>query len=290
MGDMGMPPPEGGEMPPMDDMGGEMPDMGDDEMGDDMPDMGDDEMGDKSKKGEEQITFKTIQKLTGRLTQKIRALENEEGLTSEEIKYVINMVISSLNIEALDEEDLDDIMSKFEGGEDMGDEDMGEMPDMGDEDMGEMPDMGDEDMGEMPDMGDEDMGEMPYMGQMPPPANGGNRASMGQMPPPPGGDESYAPKKRYSESKVDNILSRYFELTPQEKILAEQRKNKNAKFLKENLKSINVLSETRNQYLAAESFLNKYKRFKVMGKSNLGNIILKLNERTVKINKKGDII
>jgi hypothetical protein len=153
---------------------------------------------------------------------------------------------------------------------------MGEMPDMGDEDMGEMPDMGDEDMGEMPDMGDEDMGEMPYMGQMPPPANGG--------------DESYAPKKRYSESKVDNILSRYFELTPQEKILAEQRKNKNAKFLKENLKSINVLSETRNQYLAAESFLNKYKRFKVMGKSNLGNIILKLNERTVKINKKGDII
>jgi hypothetical protein len=84
--------------------------------------------------------------------------------------------------------------------------------------------------------------------------------------------------------------TRMLELTPQEKILAEQRKNKNAKFLKENLKSINVLSETRNQYLAAESFLNKYKRFKVMGKSNLGNIILKLNERTVKINKKGDII
>ena len=265
MGDMGMPPPEGGEMPPMGDMGGDMPDTGDDEMGDDMPDMGDDEMGDKSKKGEEQITFKTIQKLTGRLTQKIRALENEEGLTSEEIKYVINMVISSLNIEALDEEDLDDIMSKFEGGEDMGDDDMGEMPYMGDEDTGEMP-----------YMGDEDMGEMPYMGQMPPPANGG--------------DESYAPKKRYSESKVDNILSRYFELSPQEKILAEQRKNKNTKFLKENLKSINVLSETRNQYLAAESFLNKYKRFKVVGKSNLGNIILKLNERTVKINKKGDII
>jgi len=89
---------------------------------------------------------------------------------------------------------------------------------------------------------------------------------------------------------VDNILSKYFELTPEEKILAEQKKNQNAKFLKENLKSINVLSETKNQYLAAESFLNKYKRFKVMGKTNLGNIILKLNERTVKINKKGDII
>jgi len=254
-GDMGMPPPEGGEMPPMDDMGDEMS-----PMDDEMPDMEDD-MGEKPKKGEEQITFKTIQKLTGKLTQKIRALENEEGLTSEEIKYVINMVISSLNIEALDEEDLDDIMSKFEGGEDMGEDDMGEMPDMGD-------------MDEMPPM--EEMPPMDDMGGMPPPAEGG--------------DESYAPKNRYSESKVDSILSRYFELSPQEKILAEQRKNKNAKFLKENLKSINVLSETRNQYLAAESFLNKYKRFKVMGKSNLGNIILKLNERTVKINKKGDII
>jgi len=276
MGDMGMPPPEGGEMPPMDDMGGEMPDMGDD-----MPDMDDgmedDNMGGKSKKGEEQITFKTIQKLTGRLTQKIRALENEEGLTSEEIKYVINMVISSLNIEILDEEDLDDIMSKFEGGEDMGDEDMGEMPPM--DDMGEMPPMGD-----MGDMGD--MGEMPPMDDM----GADNMGDMDQMPPAEGGGESYAPKKRYSESKVDNILSKYFELSPQEKILAEQKKNKNAKLLKENLKSINLLSETRNQYLAAESFLNKYKRFKVMGKSNLGNIILKLNERTVKINKKGDII
>ena len=262
-GDMGTPPPpEGGEMAPMDDMSGDMPDMGDD-----MPDMEDgmedDDMGEKSKKGEEQITFKTIQKLTGRLTQKIRALENEEGLTSEEIKYVINMVISSLNIEILDEEDLDDIMSKFEGGEDM--------DNMGADDMGEMAPM--DDMGEMPPMGD----EMPDMGEMPPPPAGG-------------GDESYAPKKRYSESKVDNILSKYFELTPEEKILAEQKKNQNAKFLKENLKSINVLSETKNQYLAAESFLNKYKRFKVMGKTNLGNIILKLNERTVKINKKGDII
>ena len=264
-GDMGTPPPpEGGEMPPMDDMSGDMPDMGDD-----MPDMEDgmedDDMGEKSKKGEEQITFKTIQKLTGRLTQKIRALENEEGLTSEEIKYVINMVISSLNIEALDEEDLDDIMSKFEGGEDM--------DNMGADDMGEMPPM--DDMGEMPPM--DDMGA-------------DNMGDMSQMPPAEGGDESYAPKKRYSESKVDNILSKYFELSPEEKILAEQKKNQNAKFLKENLKSINVLSETKNQYLAAESFLNKYKRFKVMGKSNLGNIILKLNERTVKITKKGDII
>ena len=84
-------------------------------MDDEMPDM-DIEDEPKKDKGDEEVTFKTIQKLTGRLTQKIRTLENEEGLTSEEVKYVINMVISSLNIDILDEEDVDDIISKFEGG------------------------------------------------------------------------------------------------------------------------------------------------------------------------------
>jgi hypothetical protein len=74
---------------------------------------------------EEQVTFKTIQKLTGKLTQKIRTLDNEEGMTSEDIKYVINMVISSLDLKSLNEEDKEDIVSKFEeDSEDLGDDDM----------------------------------------------------------------------------------------------------------------------------------------------------------------------
>jgi len=63
---------------------------------------------------EDQVTFKTIQKLTGKLTQKIRVLDNEEGMTSENIKYVINMVLSSLELTNLSEEDKEDILSKFE--------------------------------------------------------------------------------------------------------------------------------------------------------------------------------
>ena len=62
---------------------------------------------------EDQVTFKTIQKLTGKLTQKIRVLDNEEGMTSENIKYVINMVLSSLELTNLSEEDKEDILSKF---------------------------------------------------------------------------------------------------------------------------------------------------------------------------------
>ena len=97
------------ELPPspMDDMG-----LGDDMLGlDDTGvedfdadidvdmDVEDNEDGDSN----ERVTFKSIQKLTGKLTQKIRTLESEEGLTSENIKYVINMVLSSFDLSELSE-------------------------------------------------------------------------------------------------------------------------------------------------------------------------------------------
>jgi hypothetical protein len=88
-------------------------------------DMGEPEMG-----GEETVTFRTIQKLTGKLTQKIRTLDNQEGMTSEDVKYVINMVLSSLDLKSLSEEDKEDILAKFEedsedlGGDDMDGEDL----------------------------------------------------------------------------------------------------------------------------------------------------------------------
>ena len=56
------------------------------------------------------VTFKTIQKLTGKLTQKIRVLDAKEGMTSEDIKYVINMVLSSLDLKNLSDEDKEDII------------------------------------------------------------------------------------------------------------------------------------------------------------------------------------
>jgi hypothetical protein len=46
-------------------------------------------------------------------------------MTSEDIKYVINMVLSSLDLKSLSEEDKEDIMSKFdEDSEDLGGDDM----------------------------------------------------------------------------------------------------------------------------------------------------------------------
>ena len=120
------------ELPPspMDDMGME-DDMGADDMEMDDTEMDIDvDVDDEGNGGsDERVTFKTIQKLTGKLTQKIRTLETEEGLTSENIKYVVNMVLSSFDLNELSEEDREDILSKFEdetedlGGDDMNGED-----------------------------------------------------------------------------------------------------------------------------------------------------------------------
>ena len=123
------------ELPPspIDDMGTEdtgMEDTGMEDTG--MEDTGMETEVDVEDEGgsNEQVTFKTIQKLTGKLTQKIRTLDSEEGMTSENMKYVINMVLSSFDLNELSEEDREDILSKFEdetedlGGDDMDGEDL----------------------------------------------------------------------------------------------------------------------------------------------------------------------
>ena len=47
----------------------------------------------------------------------MRALEDQEGMSSEDIKYVINMVLSAVDLEKLDDEDKDEILTKLEGDE-----------------------------------------------------------------------------------------------------------------------------------------------------------------------------
>ena len=69
----------------------------------------------------EPVSIKVIQKLTGKLAQKLRAFDEaneEEPMSSKDIKYVVNSILSAIDVEALDEEDKDDILSKLEGIED----------------------------------------------------------------------------------------------------------------------------------------------------------------------------
>lgn len=86
---------------------------GDEDLDLDM-DLGDESEPEGVEGEEEDISFKLIQKLTGKLGQKLRTLDSQEGLSSEDIKYVLNSVISAVNLENLSEEDLEDVLANFE--------------------------------------------------------------------------------------------------------------------------------------------------------------------------------
>ena len=126
--DLGTEPPMGGEDMGMEPGMGEEP-MGGEDMGMEEPPM-DDEMG-----GEEEIDvdiedkkdkgvgeFKRIQILVGKLAQKIRQYEEEKDLSAKDVKYIINSILSSLDVEVLDEDDIEQIIAKLEGEEEDEDE------------------------------------------------------------------------------------------------------------------------------------------------------------------------
>ena len=98
----------------MDDMetaegGGEDPFAAEDG-GEGIDDEGIDDEGMDDEDGDE--TTKKIQKLTGKVTQLMRDMDDPD---SELDKYVINSVISAIDFEEMDEEDVEDVIAKIEG-------------------------------------------------------------------------------------------------------------------------------------------------------------------------------
>jgi hypothetical protein len=92
-------------------------DMGDDESDSDSDMSGDEldlDMGDDESEGSGIDGIKIIQKLTGKLAQKLRTMDQKQGLGSSDIKYVLNSIISAIDLIKLNEEDREDILSKFE--------------------------------------------------------------------------------------------------------------------------------------------------------------------------------
>lgn len=212
---------------------------------------------------EEMVTFKSIQKLTGKLTQKIRTLDNQEGMTSEDIKYVINMVLSSLDLKSLSEEDKEDILSKFE--EDS--EDLG-MDDMDGEDL--------TDDSEVEDI-QADM-DIPVESEMEE-YNFGNGAIVDSI---------------FGESKVDSVISKYFEVSKKEIIESRERASKKkigrVADIKKQMVEVIKLSETIEQELSSQKFLNENFSAKIVGKTNKQNLVFENKGKQVKITPEGQIL
>jgi hypothetical protein len=281
MGDMGD---MGGEDMSMDDM--PMDDMGGEDMGGEDIDV-DVDVDAEEGGNEDQVTFKTIQKLTGKLTQKIRTLDTEQGMTSEDIKYVINMVLSSLDLTSLSEEDMEDIMSKFEEDET---EDFGQEDDMDGEDM--------TDDSEVEDI-QADM-DVPVEGYELGEDYEDSRYSEDY-------DEDYDSKrvKGYSnngaifdsifgESQVDKVISKYFEVSKSE--IREQKERQVQKqvqkrtIVKTIMESVTKMTETIEQELAAEKFVKENINSKFIGVTNKKNLVFETKSGQVKITPNGEIL
>jgi len=215
----------------------------------------------------EVVNFKTIQKLTGKLTQKIREFENEEGMTSEDIKYVINMVLSSLELNNLSDEDKEDILSKFESeeGDEMSDDEMpsDDMPSP-DEDI-----TSDSEVEKIQTDMDEPIEGMTH--------NSG--AIMDGI---------------FRESKIDKLISRYFEINDSEKKQIQEKKEemrirRKSEFTKK-MDSVKKLSESIEQELSSQKFLEENSDYIFLGKTNKKNLVFENKTGQVKISPEGLVL
>ena len=325
----------GGELPPpAEDMGGEMggelpppaEDMGDMEeppMDDEMDDMEepsmDDDMGDeeKSSKKDEGTSFKIIQKLTGKLAQKIRKFNSEDEMDPNDVKYIINSILSAIDVDLLDEDDLEEIISRLEGDVDEDEDETEGDEDMGDEEMPPMPEEGDEE-GELPPPPEApEGGEMKeIMGLGDAVANSitgkvggemfnklkGMDATSDEMGEEYGQRGARKPRHMYNhfehgtfgESKVDKIISKYFNTT-EEEIISEEKKRLQLVESKEKrkevlTKKIKTLSEGIRQERAAFKYLEKNPKSKLIGKTNKGNLVFSEGVTQTKVTINGTVI
>jgi hypothetical protein len=249
----------------------EMPSM-DDEMGPeepmDLPEPSDEMPSDNDMEDNEDVSFKTIQKLTGKLAQKIRDLQdNEEDISSKDAKYVINSILSAIS-DNLDEDDKEDIIGKLEG-EDEDVEDMGGMED----------EMGDE---ELP-VGDE---ELPVDSEMTENWNEGEVKEEDFL--------SGVFNNIFKESQVDKILKGYFVINENEKKFINEKKENNKTQLKSKVQNsvneINRLSESKEQKKVAKDIMLKFPKVNFVGKTNKGNLVFENNNKQLKVGRNGQIL
>jgi len=250
---------------------------------------------------------------------------DENDMSSEDIKYVINMVLSSVDLNSLSFEDKDEILGKFESDEE------GDMADMGGDDMGgedltddtEVEDIqADMDIENDADMVDAGAGfgkveadeqwqaaiapalERMAVGYVADKAMdkvsdmftsvSNNEGEIEEE------EEEVTPAEKsildhlFSESKVDKVLSKYFEVGATEKKLNEQKRMNKKLQTKHNvlkmMESVKKLSETFEQELASEKFLEENIGFQLVGKTNKKNLVFEHGTKQTKISPEGLLV
>jgi len=253
----------------------------------------------------EEITFKLIQKLTGKLAQKLRSYGEDKEMSSDNIKYVINSIISAIDVEALDEDDVEEIIARLEGDEEEGDEgEMGMEDEIGMEGEEVMGGMGPEPGLEGPPASPE--GVVAPGGEM---AEGFKNLSDAFVNKFKGAYSSVLADKmmenerrdrrrnkhRYSEnigeSIVDKIISNYFDIKEDEYLIKEEDTRREIEFIKrKNTKEIKRLSESLRQERMALKFIEKFPKAKLIGSTTKKNLVFKQGLVERKITPEGKVL
>ena len=252
----------------------------------------------------EEITFKLIQKLTGKLAQKLRSYGEDKEMSSDNIKYVINSIISAIDVEALDEDDIEEIINRLEGEAEEGEEGMeGDEMDIEDEDT--MGGMGPEPGTEGPPPAPEGAAAQPT-GEM---AEGfknlsdafvnkfkgayssvlADKMMEGQRRDKRRKKHSYS--ETFGESTVDKIISKYFDIKEDEYLIKEENTIKEIEFIKrKNTQEIKRLSESLRQERMALKFIEKYPKAKLIGSTTKKNLVFKQGLTERKITPDGKVL
>jgi len=299
-----LPAPTGAEVPADPTLAPPTPDAGL-EGGEGMEPAPEEDMGIESEEGgedkKEEITFKLIQKLTGKLAQKLRSYGEDKEMSSDNIKYVINSIISAIDVEALDEDDIEEIINRLEGEEEEGMEDEMEM------------ETEEEPMGGMgPEPGLEGPPPAPE-GAVAPPAGEmaegfknlsdafvnkfkgayssvlADKMMEGQRRDKRRKKHSYSGS--FGESTVDRIISNYFNIKEDEYLIKEESTRKEIEFIKrKNTQEIKRLSESLRQERMALKFIEKYPKAKLVGSTTKKNLVFKQGLTERKITPEGKVL
>ncbi len=257
---------------------------------------------------EEKVTFKIIQKLTGKLAQKIRTYTGQEEMSSNDTKYVINSILSALDLTTLEEEDVEDIISRLEGEEEEidGEEEGLEGEEMDTEGEG----MEDEvtepqpesEMGEGYDnfgeafndylgaaytskMSDNLMNEFDdqeyneYENEYP---KHGSREKIRKYK----DEETF--EDLFTESRVDKIISNYFSVDKNEKLIKEKKQKQTLKKLNE--KEVYRLSESIKQERSSLKFMEENPKAILVGSTVKKNLVFKEGIKEFRVTPNGQII
>jgi hypothetical protein len=98
----------------------------------------------------------------------------------------------------------------------------------------------------------------------------------------------------YKESKVDKVLSKYFELSKKEILesrkMVIERKKTAEKLLSKKMVDVVKLSETVEQEMASQKFLEENLNFEIIGITNKKNLVFENGDKRIKISPAGLVL